>query len=585
MGSDQNNTGLINRLTTLSPVDLMLVAVFITGICFSPTLLNDWTNWDDGVFVLENPQVATPDSLSAGNLKYMFTDPGAPGIYHPIAILSLAIDYKLWETNAFGFHLTSLLLHLANTALVFILFLRLSGHNAPGQKAIAFFGALLFGIHPMHIESVAWISARKDVLCCLFFLACCLFYMRYRETAMARPRFLFYSLVLLSFVLALLAKGIAITLPLILLLIDYLQGDRSFAQLRGRIIDKLPLILVSVLMIWLIKHDQQNVDSLLGLDEYPYQKTIFIGIFNTISYLIKAVVPYSLSPFHPFPFLEGIDLPTSYYLSIIPFLILLMVLFKAWKHYPALFFGLAFFLVSIAPLLQILPFGKAVQAERYTYIAYIGLFYCFAFAIQRLLSGHNKPLVTIILTIWLGALSVLSFQYMQVWKNSETLWSAVIKAYPEHYFAWQSRGQYHTNAGNYPQAQQDLNEAIALNPNFSGVYFERGRLFMKRGELFKAIEDFSATIERNPNHARAYLNRGICILQLNDNHQVGLFNINKAIEADPNYALAWFNRGMIHKRKGRHEAALADVKQAVELAPHNALFQQHYQRLANETRQ
>lgn len=539
--------------------------VLLSLIALYPTVNNGWVNWDDEVYVLSNRMV---QELSWENVQLMFTTPEQVGLYHPLTILSLAIDHHLYGNWAGGFHWTNLIFHLLNVSLVFLLFRRLSQH-----LLVATLVALLFGIHPMHVESVAWVSTRKDVLYTCFLLLSLLSYLRYRKQETRKWHW--FSLSMLCFAASLLSKSLAFTLPLLLLLVDYLQHrERSW----GVLLDKLPFFLLTVVAAVVAKYGQQASDSMMAITDYPLDQTIFIGTNNVVVYFYKLLVPVGLSPFHPLPFLEGVAVPRSYYWSVIPLGALAWFLWK-WKTQRRWFvFGVLFFLVAIGPVLQIIPFGKAVYAERYTYVAYLGLFFVLAELIRRGLTKEEwgkgaKNGLSILLSAWLVLLAAQSFVQSKVWNSGETLWSQVIERYPEHYFGWWSRGSYRLQENRLEEAFVDLNKGIHFNPNIAEPYYDRGRVQEKLGDLQAAFNDYTLAIEKE-GYAKAYVNRGR-LLAANHETQAALRDFELAVLADSNYALAYLNQGIMQKVEGDRASAFMSFSRAVELEPWNGLFRRH----------
>lgn len=543
---------------------LLGIILLITLICLFPTLQNDWVNWDDDSYVLRNPLV---HSLSFESISNIFLTSNSVGHYHPITLISLAIDYHFWGTNAFGFHLTSFFFHLINTYLVFILIKKI---KAP--LFVAFLGSLLFGMHPMHVESVAWISGRKDVLYTFFFLLSIITYLRYLHQN-ERKKVLWYSLAIFFFICSILTKSLGFVLPLILLLFDYLN-KREFNRIL--IIDKIPFAIIGVFGAWLAVFGQQESDTMLGMSEFPIQKTLFIGSENAFIYAVKSLVPIRLSIFHPFQFSQDFQLSLLTYLSAIPAIAVLFILYRSFKRSRALFFGLSFYLITIGPVLQIFPNGKAIMSERYTYIPYIGIFYLIALGLHYLLkkTRENSPKINVGITVlsllWFVFLGAQTYTQSKVWQNSETLWTQPIERYPDNYWAYLGRGTYWVDNNNLDGALKDLDKSIALSPS-SEAHYERGRLYEKLGNLTQAAEDYANSIQLNPNYAKPYLNQGILFARGGDMEKATT-NFNKAIELDDNYALAHFNLGMAYKQKGENKSALNAFTKAIQLEPNNALF-------------
>lgn len=552
----------MSRTPQFPPWAWALVAMILSMLCMLPTLQNGWVNWDDGAYVLRNPLIW---DLSWEGLKNMFTTPEQVGLYHPLTLLSLAVDHTVWEKEAFGFHLTNLLLHLVNVSLVFVVMQRLSG-----KATLAFLVALLFGMHPMHVESVAWISARKDVLYTLFWLLSLWAYLNHRKSKTGRWIHLF--LALLFFIAALLSKAMAFSLPLIFLLVDRWQG-RKWSP--GILLEKIPFFFLAIVALWVAGMGQQESDSMLAVGEYPFYKTVFIGMRNLLYYGFQAIFPFELSPFHPFPFMGNIELPIWYYLSAIPILGAGWILILAWKKWPKVFFGLALFLICIGPQLQIVPYGKAVTAERYTYVAYLGLFWVLAWGIEwlgRVKQGKWKIPLGVVAGVWLVFLGSQSVRQAKVWESGESLWSDVIEDYPEHYFGYFTRGKYRIEQGRNEAALADLNQAIGLEKEIAETFYERGRVHAQMENIEEAIEDYSHAIELKPGLASAYLNRGMLYASLGRSSDMALADMEAAIQADSAYALAHLNRGLILRGRNEHEAALESYDEAIRIEPWNSVF-------------
>lgn len=547
----------------MSDRNVLIFIVLVTFVCLFPTLQNGWVNWDDDSYVLRNRLV---HSLSREHLSAMFTTAHQLGLYHPLTLISFAIDYHFWGTDPFGFHLSNLALHLLNVCLVFFFLKKISS-----SQLIAFLVALLFGIHPMHVESVAWISGRKDVLYTLFYLLSLLSYLKYISQP-EKQKYLWYSIAIIGFTCSLLSKSLAFTFPIILLLLDYLK-KRSISP--STIIEKAPFFILAILALIMTKHGQEASNSMLGVTEYPLNKTVFIGTYNSIAYIFKAFIPVQLSIFHPFPFQGAIYLSLVYYLSAIPFVTVIIILIRTFNSSRKIFFGLAFFLITIGPVLQIIPFGKAISSERYTYISYIGLFYLIASGLEYLLKRVNKHRILHqgligLVSLWFLFLGLQANLQSKVWENSETLWTQTIERYPNSYWAYMCRGTYRTDNKNLDGALLDLNQSLQLNPT-AKAYYERGRLNEKLGNRIQAIEDYSEAIHLDGNFPKSFLNRGILLAQEGEMKNA-LIDFNSALSIDNTYALAHFNKGLIYKLKGNNKKALNSFSNAIELEPTNPTF-------------
>jgi len=539
---------------------LFVITLVVLVVAFSlyPSLLNSWVNWDDPVYVVENPLI---QSLNWDSISTIFSTPQVVGLYHPLTLISLAIDYQFWETDPYGFHLTNLVIHLINTVLVFFLFRRVKS-----SILVAGFVALLFGMHPMHVESVAWISARKDVLYTLFFLISVLSYLRSAVLPGAR-RAIWLTVSLIAFCLSLLSKNIAFTLPFVLVLFDYLQARKLTAKL---FLDKIPFVALAVIAMIVAKSGQIDSDSMGTINSVDYSHTIFYGMYNSIFYIFKALAPVNLAAFHPFP-MEGESF-TLIYLAVIPFLVLVFLIYLAHKRSRKVFFGLVFFIISIAPLLQIIPFGKALSSERYTYVAYLGLFYILAIFIEKRLHSDQKwikQLTLLLASIWLVLLVVQTRKQSTAWENSETLWTQVIDQYPTSQWAYMSRGLHYAEEGQNAQAMDDLNRSIEIQP-FSQALYERA-ILLERGDREGAVRDYLQSIKLDSTYAQSHMNLGVIYAQ-NQEIDKAIQSFESAIRHDQEYSFAYFNCATAFKIKGDTSKAMEFYSRAIDLEPSNVRY-------------
>ena len=329
---------------------LLPILVF-TGICFFPMLKNQLTNWDDEFYVVQNALLRGPDWTG------IFSKPVVSN-YHPITIVTLAANYSMTGLDASSYLITNLLLHLINTGLVFYFTWLISGK----KLWVAAFTATFFGIHPMHVESVAWVSERKDVLYTLFFLISLIQYWRFLTTS--KNKNLIYSL--LFFALSLLSKPAAIILPFVLVLLDYWYG-RPIG--KRSLLEKTPFLFLS-LVFAVITVKLQSGSAIAGLDLYPLWNRFFFATYTSMSYIIRFFVPYPLSTFHPFPATKALGWPIMF--SPLFMLVLLALVWFKRKN-KLLVFSFFFFVINLALVLQIVSIGHTLLAERYTYVPYIGM--------------------------------------------------------------------------------------------------------------------------------------------------------------------------------------------------------------------
>ncbi len=538
--------------------------LLISFIVMLPTLDNGWVNWDDPGYVLNNPLV---HSFTLDTVQDMFATLQIQGAYHPLTLLSWALDYSHSGSQPLVYHLTNLFFHLANVALVFWFI-----YIVCGSVQVAVLTALLFGIHPMHLEAVAWISSRKDLLYAFFFLLGLITYLKYlnREINRWRP----YLLCMLFFLFSLLAKGVAITFPFVLLAIDFYKKRQEW---RKQILEKAPFIALSIAFGILAIVAQQSGKAMEDVLAIAYSQSFFSGFYGLIIYTIKAFVPFQLSAFHPYPFLPGTALPWYFYVAPILVLLTAYLGIRFRNRFRTTVFGLTFFVITIAPVLQFLPFGEAIIAERFTYLSYIGLFFLLAAGVMYFKNKKNDiamrygNVVYVAFWVYVSLLSVATFQHSEVWQNGETLWTDVINKYPTNFRGFRGRASYFLEKGDHDRALADYSECIRLNPGFYEAYNNRGFIYLKSSKYDLSLNDFNKALELRNDFYASYINRGLLFFTTR-RYGNAIGDFTQAIKLDSTFAGNYHNRGLSRQRLEKLQLAHADYNKAIELAPQNALF-------------
>jgi len=551
------------HLTNSSKGRSWLIALgiaFLTFAILSQVIESEFTNWDDPSYVINNYKIKSLD------LEKFFTPVSENYVmanYHPLTMLSLALDYWMNELDPKGYHLTALLLHLLNTILVFW-FIR----NLTNRGLVAIITALLFGIHPLHVEAVAWISARKELMFSLFYLLSLLSYLEY---AKGNRRILFMTLTFLFFILSLLSKAVAVSLPLALILIDMYRDRINMNSL----LEKIPFVALSIGTGLIAIEAQQSGEALQSLVDYSYFDNFFIACYGLILHLVKVVFPFMLSAFYPYP--DKIEGSIPVFLYIMPLIVaVLAYLIYRSRQNKQLVFGSLFFLVTIALVLQFLPVGDAMIADRYTYIPYIGMFFIIGHVIdwiflQRTQKWKGRRTATVVIaSAFIIFIAVQGYQRTKTWKNSGTLWSNVIENYPVA-IAYNNRGNYYASKGQFDLAFNDFNRTLELYPNNSEGYNNRGLVYKHAANYDLALKDFLVAIQLDPNNYKAYNNMGN-VYREQKKFNAAIAQFNYCIKLNPNYADAYNNRGIIYKQSEMFEEALADFNYAIELNPNIPMF-------------
>ena len=530
---------------------VLLTAVFV----FLPVLENGFTNWDDEQYVTGNAKIRSLSNLGS------FFNSFALGDYIPLTLLSFALEYAAVQLDPWLYHFDNLLLHLLNISLVFFLVRAITGN-----LRISVLTAFLFALHPMRVESVAWVTERKGLLMGTFFLGSLLAYSQYLKDPEHKKNFIWFGLAILAFLLALLSKGTAVILPVILVGLDWLKKrDFSFRV----ILEKAPFFLLAlgggiVAIIAQKEVDATHMEEVFGIGE----RVIFAG-YNFIVYLVKAVIPYEICPFYPYPDELGA-------LHFICFgLALGLAGILVWKRASLprnVTFGMLFFLVGIAPLLQLLPVGDAIMTDRFTYLPYLGLFFALAAGVEMVLSNEKskvpKEVILAGLGVYLLIFGFLSNQQSKIWKHSLSLWSAVIEQYPSVWVANNNRGNAHNRNGNHQAAMLDYNNALKSRPNNPKTYNNRGDVLLKQNMYARAFDDFTKAIEIDPEFAEAWNNRGNCQSALG-NYSLALEDLDKALSFNPNYGEAFANRGNVYFLMEKHSLAIEEYSKAIKVMPNS----------------
>ena len=530
---------------------LLMAAVLIATVAFLfPSLQNQFTNWDDPGYVLNQPIIK---DLSEGGLGRIFRT-SVMGNYHPLTMLTYAFDYSSANLEPFHYHLQSLLFHLGTTLLVYVFVLMLTK-----RPVAAVITALLFGIHPMHVESVAWIAGRKDVVYGFFYMAACVAYLRYHKKT-AGNRILWYAGVLLLFVCSLLAKPVAVILPVTLLLIDLFQGRFAYLTegtgenrtvLFRTLIEKIPFFVISLgFGIRSVMYQKQFGALNTQGEKFNFFERIGLGGYALVSYLWKAVVPVKLLCFYPYPLKEHGALEAVYYIYPVIAAVLLFAVFWFFRKNKGVVFGTLFFLTNIALLLQFIPVGGAIIADRYSYIPYLGLFFVLGWVVSSLFepSGSKQAgrLALGAVVIWALAIGVMANARCKVWYDAMSLWRDEIEVEPVRApNAYNNLGFQYYNKFNasvdpnerklyYDSSYLLLSRAIELQADFVNPYISLGELLRSNGQFPAAKQMYYAALAKNSDYdleANAYMGLAITYsILLNQDMQ--LRSADNAIQAD-----------------------------------------------------
>ena len=529
----------------------------------------DFVNYDDDKYVSENPHVL--NGLSSDDLSWAFTT-GQASNWHPATWLSLMLDRQLFcaasltgGANPAGFHITNLILHIANILLLFMVLKKMTG--ALWQSA---FVAALFALHPMHVESVAWIAERKDVLSTFFWLLAMLAYVQYVK----KPGAARYLLVLLIFALGLMAKPMLVTLPFVLLLLDYWPLERKIS--RHLLVEKIPFFALSVISSVITFLVQQNT-AMADIDAFSLNGRIANVFLSYAQYIGKMFWPQNLAVFYPFstasfPFWQA----ASCALLLLGISFFVICLGRNQRYLPV---GWFWFVVTLIPVIGIVQVGLQAYADRYTYIPYIGLFIMLAWSLPQLLSKliYRKIVLGSSMVILLTTFGICAHRQTGYWKNSVTLFSHTIKVTQNNYVAYNNLGNDYARLGRFTEATGAYKQAIKSKPDYIEAYFGLEFIYDQLGNYKEAVEvckqavrlsSAHADVETkiNPNFARAYLNLGVAYDGLG-RFTEAIDAYKQAVKIKPDLAEAYYNLGLAYLAIGDKNSALTELNILKSLNP------------------
>jgi Flp pilus assembly protein TadD len=536
------------------PVCLVLLALIIfPALVYWPLLGYGFINWDDPLNILDNPQIKrfSPEGVK----EILLHSARISNYYIPLTFLSFSFDYALFGLDPGAFHRTSLVLHLLNTLLVFWVF-----HLLSRNLYLAFFGAALFSLHPLNVESVAWAAERKGLLAAFFLLLALGMYQRYRVQGSGKN----YAGAVAFFFLSLLSKPVGLMLPFLLLVLDRF-GGRPWSLRSGG--EKIPFfagsLIFGLLSLW-----GQESGGAMGTRPMAAAENFLAAVYSYFFYLGKFFFPVDLSAYYPYP-----DRFNPLYL--IPALGLAAGIFYLRKSREPLF-GLALFSLAVVPVLKLVPFGDFIAADRLIYFPSVGL--CFlvawglarAFAPWKAVGGRKKIALFLVTAGLLGLLSGMTRERLKVWGDSEELWKSVLQLYPRVALAHVSLGYEYAARGKSEEAIREYQKALAINPRDAMTYSNLGMAYRRKGLLDAAVQAYRRAIDINPRYAPAYTNLGLAYEQKGMVDEALSYHL-RAVEIDPASALARTNLGAAYMRKGMVDKAVEEHRKAISLDPSLAL--------------
>jgi protein O-mannosyl-transferase len=512
----------------------------------------DFINVDDQTFITQNRYVQY--GITLDGIRWAFSTTYA-GFWHPLTWLSFMFDYQLYGMNAMGYHITNVIFHILSALLLFWLFNRMTQDIWKSA-----FVAALFALHPLHVESVAWIAERKDVLSAFFWMLTLCMYVHYTEKPAVRR----YLLVLFFFACALMSKSMVVTLPVVMILLDYWPLKRFELKkshlLLWQLKEKMPFFILStvfsitMLFIW---HDPSGKD-------FPLASRIANAPVAFITYLEKIFWPHNMHFFHYF----SNRLPTWHVLgATLLILFITAAVMIMVRRSPYLFVGWFWYVITILPVLGFMKNGIVWMHDHYVYLPSIGIGIILAWGVPSLNQIIRKNILLPAGTVVLAILAVVTWHQCSYWKNSISLFSHDLQVTKNNSLAHNFLGYSLFKKGKIGESIYHYNKAILTAPDYASSYNNRGNAYAKLGQNKLAIDDYTKAISLNGDYYEAYFSRGTVYGKLLGQYKLAADDFSEAIRLNPDYIDAYNNRGIVLDKLGLYQKAIDDFNEAIRLKP------------------
>ena len=537
---------------------------------------HEFINYDDNVYITDNAQVQK--GLTSKGIIWAFTT-SHTGNWHPLTWISHMLDCELYGLNPRGHHLTNVLLHMANAILLFVVLRWMTG--AIWRSGLV---AALFALHPLHVESVAWAAERKDVLSTFFWLLTMVAYVHYVN----RPGGKRYLLVLVTFFLGLMAKPMLVTLPFVLLLLDYWplnrfkpravtgsvedqslgfqsSGDDKLPILKA-VMEKTPLFLMSLFSCVVTVMAQQEAGAISTLEIVPFKLRIANGLVSFVAYMGKMIWPQDLAVFYPHP-ISDLQIWKPVAAGLFLLIVSTVALWVAQRCRYVLV-GWLWYLGTLVPVIGLVQVGEQAMADRYTYVPLIGLFIVVVWGFADLVKGWRSRRWVVSVSAAVMVLALMAGSWLQVahWKNSVKLFKHALDATSNNYVAHYTLGNALALQGNLTGATSHYNKALQINPNFAEAHNNLGNALTLQGNLTGATSHYNKALQINPDHAEAHLNLAVG-LDRQGKHQEAIQHYAEVLRINPHDAQSHNNLGVALAEQGRLKEAVAHFTEALRIDP------------------
>jgi len=568
--------GLFSNPVVLKLLICLFLAL-VTLTAYWQVRNNEFINLDDDLYVTDNPYVCK--GLTAKGIIWAFTSIHK-GHWHPMTWISHMVDYSLYGLNPNGHHIANLLFHIANTLLLFLLLYRMT--NLPWRSG---FVAALFALHPLHVESVAWVAERKEVLSAFFWILAMWTYVYYVE----KPKVNRYLLVASCFLLALMSKPMAVTFPFALLLLDYWPlGRLRFGKtdnglnpttlgsgnvchrkvsVLGLVLEKVPLFLISAVLSLFTIFAHWGSGAISSLDKLPLEIRIENAFVSYVKYIAKMIWPDRLAVLYPHP----ITLPLW---EVVGATLLLMIIttlvILAGRKRNYYIMGWFWYLGTLLPVIGLVQAGIQAMADRFMYIPIIGLFIMVVYGISDFLMGwrYGKVVLATSGGVLLLILMVATMSQVQLWRTSVMLFSHTLRVTDDNYLIHNNLGVTLAKQGKDQEAAIHYRKALEINPRYTDAHYNLAALLVRQRKAQEAIDHFNEALKIKPNRVDVHNDLGV-ILAKQGKIQEAAIHFAEAIQINPNYARSYFNWGILLIQQGKNEEAIPYFNKALQINPND----------------
>jgi len=539
----------------------------ITLASFWRVLVCGFLNYDDYEFVTLNRHVQTHFTWEA--VKWAMTT-GYEANWQPLTWMSYMLDWRLYKLNPLGYHLTNLLLHIASTVLLFLALRRMTG--SLWRSA---FVAALFAIHPLHVESVAWVAERKDVLSTFFWMLTMWLYLGYVD----RPGAGRYLLVALALGLGLMSKTMLVTLPIVLLLLDYWPLGRftqagkkariTASAIRRLVWEKSPLLVLSAVASVIIFLAQRYGGAVSSLKLMPVGIRVSNALVSYVKYLAKMVWPDNLAVIYPLP--SNSPWVWQAVGSALLLICVTILVIRAAGRRPYLAVGWLWYGISLLPVIGLVQIGTAAMADRYTYVPLIGIFIIIAWGVPDLLARVRvgERVLPVLACAVTAALMVCTWIQVGYWRSSITLFQHALRVTTGNYVAHNCLGEALRVQGKTDQALEHLYKALAIQPTYSPIHANLGIILCEHGRLDESIAHLREALRLDPMDPYAHLNLGVS-LNRQGKLEEAMEHFSRALDIKPDLASAHYGAGLVLDQQGKTQEAIREYREAIRLNPNVA---------------